>query len=167
MCELAGEAMGCAATDVLVCSTGLIGIPMPMSPFTTGIPAAAAALAATPEAGRSAAEGIMTTDTVAKEAIATFEVGGCAVTVGGMAKGAAMLSPAMATMLAVITTDALVVGASGNKSKVIAITDYSDGNDKIIGEPGVDSVKALKGKKVAVELTLVDHLLMLQALSRA
>jgi len=105
---VAAEALGCDRSHILVCSTGLIGIPMPMSPFTTGIPAAAAALAATPEAGRSAAEGIMTTDTVAKEAIATFEVGGCAVTVGGMAKGAAMLSPAMATMLAVITTDAVV-----------------------------------------------------------
>jgi glutamate N-acetyltransferase/amino-acid N-acetyltransferase len=50
----------------------------------------------------------MTTDTVAKESVATFDVGGATITVGGMAKGAAMLSPAMATMLAVITTDAVV-----------------------------------------------------------
>jgi NitT/TauT family transport system substrate-binding protein len=64
----------------------------------------------------------------------------------------------------VVPTDAMVLGASGNKSKLIAITDYSDGNDKVIGEPGVDSIAALKGKKVAVELTLVDHLLLLQAL---
>ena len=64
----------------------------------------------------------------------------------------------------VVPTDALVLGAAGNKSKLIAITDYSDGNDKVIGEPGVDSIGALKGKKVAVELTLVDHLLLLQAL---
>jgi glutamate N-acetyltransferase/amino-acid N-acetyltransferase len=81
---------------------------MPIEPFTTGVPAAAAALGATPEAGHSAAEAIMTTDTVAKEALATFDAGGTTVTVGGMAKGAAMLSPAMATMLAVITTDAAV-----------------------------------------------------------
>ncbi len=105
---LAAEALGCDRRHVLVCSTGLIGIPMPIDPFTTGVPAAAAALAATPEAGRSAAEAIMTTDTVAKEAFATFDAGGVTVTVGGMAKGAAMLSPAMATMLAVITTDAAV-----------------------------------------------------------
>jgi glutamate N-acetyltransferase/amino-acid N-acetyltransferase len=105
---LAAEALGCARHDVLVCSTGLIGIPMPVEPFTTGVPAVAAALAATPEAGRAAAEAIMTTDTVAKEAVATFEAGGVTVTSGGMAKGAAMLSPAMATMLAVITTDAAV-----------------------------------------------------------
>jgi NitT/TauT family transport system substrate-binding protein len=64
----------------------------------------------------------------------------------------------------IVPTDALVLGAAGNKSKMIAITDYSDGNDKVLGAPGVDSVAALKGKKVAVELTLVDHLLLLQAL---
>jgi glutamate N-acetyltransferase/amino-acid N-acetyltransferase len=106
--KLAAEALGCDRRHVLVCSTGLIGIPMDIAPFITGLPAAAAALAASPEAGRSAAEAIMTTDTVAKEAVATFEVGGVTVTVGGMAKGAAMLSPAMATMLAVVTTDAAV-----------------------------------------------------------
>jgi glutamate N-acetyltransferase/amino-acid N-acetyltransferase len=105
---LAAEALGCDRRHILVCSTGLIGIPMAVAPFTTGVPAAAAALAATPEAGRSAAEAIMTTDTVAKEAVATFGAGGATITVGGMAKGAAMLSPAMATMLAVITTDAAV-----------------------------------------------------------
>lgn len=105
---LVAGALGCEPNDVLVCSTGLIGIPMPIEPFTTGVPAAAAALAAGPEAGRSAAEAIMTTDTVPKEAVATFDAGGVTVTVGGMAKGAAMLSPAMATMLAVLTTDAAV-----------------------------------------------------------
>jgi glutamate N-acetyltransferase/amino-acid N-acetyltransferase len=105
---LAAHALRCDRSHILVCSTGLIGIPMPIDPFTTGVPAAAAALAATPDAGRSAAEAIMTTDTVAKEAIATFDVSGATITVGGMAKGAAMLSPAMATMLAVITTDAVV-----------------------------------------------------------
>ena len=105
---LAAEALGCSRSHVLVCSTGLIGIPLSVEPFATGVPAAAAALAATPEAGRSAAEAIMTTDTVAKEAVARCEAGGATVTVGGMAKGAAMLSPAMATMLAVITTDAAV-----------------------------------------------------------
>src|SRR5205085_11168589 len=102
------DALGCERRHVLVCSTGLIGIPMPIEPFTTGVPAATAALATTLEAGHSAAEAIMTTDTVAKEAFTAFEVGDITVTVGGMAKGAAMLSPAMATMLCVITTDAAV-----------------------------------------------------------
>ncbi len=105
---LVAATLGCDRHHVLVCSTGLIGIPMPIDPFTTGVPAAAAALAPTLEAGHSAAEAIMTTDTVAKEAFTAFEIGGATVTVGGMAKGAAMLSPAMATMLAVITTDSAV-----------------------------------------------------------
>ena len=105
---LAASGLGCERGHVLVCSTGLIGIPMPIDPFTTGVPAAVAALAPSLEAGHSAARAIMTTDTVAKEAFTAFEVSGAPVTVGGMAKGAAMLSPAMATMLAVITTDAVV-----------------------------------------------------------
>jgi glutamate N-acetyltransferase/amino-acid N-acetyltransferase len=105
---LVAEALGCDPGHVLVCSTGLIGIPMDITPFRTGVPLLAAALGATPEAGRAAAEAIMTTDTVPKEAVAAFEAAGVSLTVGGMAKGAAMLSPAMATMLAVITTDAAV-----------------------------------------------------------
>jgi glutamate N-acetyltransferase / amino-acid N-acetyltransferase len=105
---LVAGALGCDRAHVLVCSTGLIGIAMSIDPFTTGVPAAAAALGGTLEAGHSAAEAIMTTDTVAKEAFTAFELAGTTVTVGGMAKGAAMLSPAMATMLAVITTDAVV-----------------------------------------------------------
>lgn len=102
MCELAGTGLGLAPTDVLVCSTGLIGIPMPMSALETGLPALCTQLA--PDGGARAARAIMTTDTKAKEAVA--RAGGA--TVGGMAKGAAMLSPAMATMLAVITTDAAI-----------------------------------------------------------
>ena len=105
---LVAAGLGCERAHVLVCSTGLIGIPLPIDPFTTGVPAAVAALAPSLEAGHSAARAIMTTDTVAKEAFTAFEVAGSTVTVGGMAKGAAMLSPAMATMLAVITTDAVV-----------------------------------------------------------
>jgi glutamate N-acetyltransferase/amino-acid N-acetyltransferase len=105
---LVAGGLGCERHHVLVCSTGLIGIPLPIDPFSTGVPAAVAALAPSLEAGHAAARAIMTTDTVAKEAFTAFDVAGAPVTVGGMAKGAAMLSPAMATMLAVITTDAVV-----------------------------------------------------------
>ena len=62
--------------------------------------------------------------------------------------------------------DALVTGANGAKSKMILLTDYSNGNDKIIGNRGVDSFKSLKGKKVGLELTLVEHLLFLKALDK-
>jgi NitT/TauT family transport system substrate-binding protein len=63
-----------------------------------------------------------------------------------------------------VATDALVNGANGAKSKLIAILDYSDGSDMIIGAPGVASIKDLKGKKVGVEVTLMEHLLLLKAL---
>jgi glutamate N-acetyltransferase/amino-acid N-acetyltransferase len=102
MCELTGEGLGVAREDVLVCSTGLIGIPLPMDPLEIGIPKLTATVART--GGGDAARAIMTTDTVPKEAVACAG----AATIGGMAKGAAMLSPAMATMLAVCTTDAEV-----------------------------------------------------------
>lgn len=64
----------------------------------------------------------------------------------------------------IVGTDALVTGASGAKSKFITLLDYSDGSDMIIGAPGVSSIKDLKGKKVGVELTLVEHLLLFKAL---
>lgn len=63
-----------------------------------------------------------------------------------------------------VAADMLVSGANGAKSKFIAVLDYSDGNDMIIGKPGVDSLKALKGQKVGLELTLVEHLLLLHGL---
>ncbi len=63
--------------------------------------------------------------------------------------------------------DALVTGAAGGKSVMIMLTDYSNGNDMIIGKPGVRSIKALKGKKVAVEMGFVEHLLLLNGLKKA
>lgn len=66
----------------------------------------------------------------------------------------------------IVATDALVTGANGGKSKIIALLDYSDGSDMIVGQPGINSIKALKGKKVGVEVTLVEHLLLLEALKR-
>jgi glutamate N-acetyltransferase/amino-acid N-acetyltransferase len=102
MCTLVGEALGVGASEVLVCQTGLIGVPFPMAPVESGIPVLVEARLAGRDAGRRAATAIMTTDTVCKEVV----VDGTGFTVGGMAKGAAMLAPNMATMLAVLTTDA-------------------------------------------------------------
>jgi glutamate N-acetyltransferase/amino-acid N-acetyltransferase len=103
MAEVTAKAIGAPSPEhVLVCSTGLIGIPLDPAPLRTGIPAVAATR--TPEGGPDAATAIMTTDTVAK----TVAVAGNGFTVGGIAKGAAMLAPNMATMLAVLTTDAAV-----------------------------------------------------------
>lgn len=66
--------------------------------------------------------------------------------------------------VACVATDALVVGSNGAKSKIIALLDYSDGADMIIGKQGVNSIKDLKGQKVGLEVTLVEHLLLLKAL---
>ena len=106
-CELVAGELGCAPTDVLVCSTGLIGIPLPMAAVESGIAPLAAGLGSDEVAGRAAADAILTTDTVRKEALVVAELAdGNGFAVGGMAKGAAMLAPAMATMLAVVVTDA-------------------------------------------------------------
>ena len=64
----------------------------------------------------------------------------------------------------VVATDALVNGANGAKSKIIALLDFSEGSDMIIGGPGITSIKDLKGKKIGIEVTLVEHLLLLKAL---
>jgi glutamate N-acetyltransferase/amino-acid N-acetyltransferase len=95
-----GDALGCVPEQVLVCSTGLIGIPLPVEPILGAVPVLVSELSA--DGGRGAAQAILTTDTVAKEVVVPCGPA----TVGGMAKGAAMLAPNMATMLAVLTTDA-------------------------------------------------------------
>ena len=100
MCDLTAGALGCAGDHVLVCSTGLIGFELPMDVIAAGIPQVVAARHT--GGGSEAAEAMMTTDTVPKETVAR----GGGFTVGGIAKGAAMLEPDMATMLAVLTTDA-------------------------------------------------------------
>jgi len=104
--ELVAELLTCGAGEVAVCSTGLIGERLPMDRLLAGVRSAAAGLAA--DGGAAAAEAIMTTDTVPK----MVTVRGAGFVVGGMAKGAGMLAPGLATMLVVLTTDA-VVGADG------------------------------------------------------
>jgi len=96
--------LGIPEDQVLVASTGVIGQPMPMDKVLDGIRRAAAEL--NPQGGADAAVAIMTTDTVPKEEAVSLELDGCAVTVGGMAKGSGMIHPNMATMLAFVASDA-------------------------------------------------------------
>ncbi|MGN6743358.1 MAG: bifunctional glutamate N-acetyltransferase/amino-acid acetyltransferase ArgJ [Amnibacterium sp.] len=98
--EAAGEALGLSAGDVLVCSTGLIGEQLDSTKVVHGVGVAVRALSA--DGGADAARAIMTTDTRPKQSVST----GDGYTIGGMAKGAGMLAPGLATMLVVITTDA-------------------------------------------------------------
>ena len=104
--ELVADNLGLSAGDVLVCSTGLIGQQLDLDKITAGVHAATEQLgradANSPDAGLAAAHAIMTTDSVAK----TVHVAGTGYSIGGMAKGAGMLAPGLATMLVVLTTDA-------------------------------------------------------------
>ncbi|CAM3865046.1 bifunctional glutamate N-acetyltransferase/amino-acid acetyltransferase ArgJ [Kibdelosporangium persicum] len=101
--EKVAEVLGCGAIEVAVCSTGLIGERLPMDNVLSGVDLAAQALRDTQEAGLNAATGVMTTDSRPKQSWKAHERGW---SVGGFVKGAGMLAPNLATMLAVITTDA-------------------------------------------------------------
>ncbi len=103
--ERVADRVGVAAIDVVVCSTGLIGLANSRDDLLAGVDAAHAALS--DGAGNDAAQAIMTTDSVSKQAV----VEGAGWSIGGMAKGAGMLAPQLATMLVVITTDAVVPAA--------------------------------------------------------
>jgi glutamate N-acetyltransferase/amino-acid N-acetyltransferase len=100
--ELVADAVGVGAVDVAVCSTGLIGVRLPMDRLAAGIDHLATQLGG--DGGQAAAEAIMTTDSVTKQASYADE----GWSIGGMAKGAGMLAPGLATMLVVLTTDAVV-----------------------------------------------------------
>jgi glutamate N-acetyltransferase / amino-acid N-acetyltransferase len=107
--EMAAETarvVGCPIEQVLVASTGVIGVSLPIARVRAGLPAAAAALGA--DQGAAAARAIMTTDPFPKEASAQLTIGGRTIGIGGMAKGSGMIEPMMATMLGFITTDASV-----------------------------------------------------------
>lgn len=132
MCEAVADALECAPDEVLVCSTGLIGIPLPVQLITAAAPGLVAARSS--DGSSDAAEAICTTDTVRKEVVVAAD----GFIVGGMAKGAAMLQPNMATMLAVLTTDAAAgpevlaevlangVGESFNRLSVDGCTSTND-----------------------------------------
>ena len=106
--EKAAQLLGISPDAVLVASTGVIGNQIPVDKLLAGVEKLAAARADTQEAGTLAAEAIMTTDTVSKQAAVQIELGGRIVTVGGMCKGSGMIHPNMCTMLAFVTTDAAI-----------------------------------------------------------
>ena len=103
--QAAAEALRISEDAVLVASTGVIGMQLPIERIRAGVKVMAPKLAAGEEAGNRAAKAIMTTDTHEKEVAVQFEVNGTTVTVGGMCKGSGMIHPNMCTMLAFVTTD--------------------------------------------------------------
>ena len=106
MAERVAHQIAVPADQVLVCSTGVIGVPLPMQKVLEGIDACIAQMDRTLEAADSAAEAILTTDTFTKTVAVEVELGGGTVKIGGMAKGSGMIHPDMATMLSFMTTDA-------------------------------------------------------------
>lgn len=122
--EMAAETarlVGCPVEQVLVSSTGVIGVALPMTKVRAGLPIAFGALAA--DQGPLAARAIMTTDPFPKEAARRIRIGDQDVTIGGMAKGSGMIEPMMATMLGFVTTDAVVPRALLDRALRAAVND--------------------------------------------
>ena len=106
--KAAAETLNVDENSVLVASTGVIGMQLPIQKLADGVKAMAPKLQGTLEAGNEAAKAIMTTDTKEKEVAVQIEVGGKTVTIGGMCKGSGMIHPNMCTMLGFVTTDACI-----------------------------------------------------------
>ncbi len=106
--KVIAQVLGIAEDSVLVASTGVIGMQLPMDRIAAGVKLLAPKLTGTIEAGTDAAKAIMTTDTVKKEVAVSVEIGGKTVTIGGMCKGSGMIHPNMCTMLGFVTTDAKI-----------------------------------------------------------
>ena len=102
------ELLGCGERQVVVCSTGVIGVPLPVERILKAAPGLAKSLASTPRAFDGLTRAIMTTDTRPKRAAASCRIGGKTVRVAGCAKGAGMIHPNMATMLSFVVTDAAI-----------------------------------------------------------
>ena len=118
MARLTAEALGLRQRQVAVCSTGIIGLPMPMDRVAPGIAKACAALG---DHGADMAMAILTSDTRPKEAAVRVTLGGAPVTIAACAKGAGMICPSMATMLCFVTTDAAIGKASLHKALLAAV----------------------------------------------
>ena len=149
MSALAGAHLGVNPEDMLVCRTGVIGVELPMAIIRQNM----GNIKTTSDGGHDFAKAIMTTDTRSKELAISFDLGGKKVTIGGAAKGAGMIHPNMATMLAFITTDASVgkaflqksLGESvGQSFNMIDIDNDQSTNDTVLalanGKSGADEI---------------------------
>ncbi len=119
MANLVARVVGCPAEEVVVASTGVIGVRLPMDAVRAGITSAASRLSR--EGGAEAAQAILTTDTRPKQVAVELRIGDQACRIGGMAKGAGMIAPRLATMLAFFTTDAVVEPALLRQALVAAV----------------------------------------------
>jgi glutamate N-acetyltransferase/amino-acid N-acetyltransferase len=170
----AAAPLGIKNGQVLVCSTGLIGVPLNTDKLLPGIDQAVTELADSPQAGLAAAEAIMTTDTRPKTVEQTSSIGGY--TIGGMAKGSGMLAPELATMLVVLTTDAKISTGLAERALNEACTQTfdridSDGcmstNDTVILMSSGASGHTPDPAEFTAQLTLACHNLARQLIADA
>jgi glutamate N-acetyltransferase/amino-acid N-acetyltransferase len=166
--EKVAEVLGAGAIEVAVCSTGLIGERLPMDAVLAGVDTAVEALATSDQASLNAATGVMTTDTKPKQAFAKHDSGW---SVGGFAKGAGMLAPNLATMLSILTTDAVADKETLDRALRAATHVTFDRLDVDGGTSTNDTVLVLASGASGVEpteaeltdlLTAVSHDLVLQ-----
>ena len=137
MARTAAAALDVAESDVVVASTGVIGVPMPIDAVLAGIASLAGDISV--NGGASAASAITTTDTFPKEAAVAVDVGGATCTVGGMAKGSGMIRPDMATMLCFITTDA-PLSAEAAREALAGAVDSSFNRITVDGESSTNDM---------------------------
>lgn len=167
MAALAAAACGAKNDEALVLSTGVIGAFLPMEKIEQGISAAAVKLSNNEEALNTAARGMLTTDTVIKLAGRTLSIGGRDIKITGMAKGAAMMGPNMATMLALIMTDAPISAANTQAALSAAVNDsfncmsvdgHMSTNDTVLlMANGAAGGEPLTGKDLTVFQTALDE----------
>ena len=162
MADRTAAAIGCGGPDVLVASTGVIGVQLPMDKVTRGIQSAAASLA--PGGNADAARAIMTTDPFPKEASVEVTAAGGTFRVGGMAKGSGMIEPNMATMLGFVTTDAAVEPALLRRALKTAADDTFNAIS-VDGECSTnDCVFVLANGASGVVLNDSDYAILVEAL---
>lgn len=168
MAEIAASTAGCAPEQVLTGSTGVIGVRLDMGKLEKGIRLAAASLS--PDGGDSAARAIMTTDTIDKQSGVSVMIGGYEVRIGGMCKGSGMIHPDMATMIAVLTTDAVITPAALDAS-LRAAAKVSFNRVSVDGDTSVcDMAVILASGQVGnppIEAGTAEHEVFTEALSKA
>ena len=168
MCALAADALGIAADDVIVASTGVIGQALPIEPIEKSVGALKDSM--TRDGGTYAAEAIMTTDTIKKEWAVQLTLGGKTVTIGGIAKGSGMIHINMGTTLSFVTTDA-AVSAEMLHSALIEAADVSYNMVSVDGDTSTNDTLAIMASGLAGNDEITekngDYALFVEALTAA
>lgn len=156
MAAIAAQATGCEPWQVVVASTGVIGVPLPMDKISAGIRAAAEQLSV--EGGGDAAAAIMTTDTRVKEMAIQLLLGGATVTIAGIAKGSGMIHPNMGTMLCFLTTDAAIERPDLEKA-LRAVVDRTFNMVMVDGDTSTNDMAVILANGCAgnAPLTIEEH----------